>query len=68
MEQTISYTVLESTSLDDDWEKDFDDDVEVTEEDRRLAAEAARKLAESGAIVDDGDVSTILCWLDKKYA
>ena len=48
---------LESTSLDDDWEKDFDDDIEVTEEDMKLAAEAAKKLAESRATVDDGDVS-----------
>ena len=51
------YPFLESTSLDDDWEKDFDDDIEVTEEDMRLAAEAAKKLAESGATVDDGNVS-----------
>ena len=61
MQQHNNFIVLESTSIDDDWEKDFDDDVEVTEEDTRLAAEAAKKLAESGAIVDDGDVSTILC-------
>ena len=32
--------------MDDDWEKDFD--IEVSEEDIRLAQEAARKLADEG--------------------
>ena len=37
---------LELSSVDDDWEKDFD--IEVSEEDIRLAQEAARKLADEG--------------------
>lgn len=45
------FPVSELSSVDDDWEKDFD--IEVSEEDIRLAQEAARKLAENKATVDD---------------
>ena len=52
---------LESTSLDDEWEKEFD--IEVTEEDIRMAQEAAKKLAdqekseEKASAADPVDVS-----------
>ena len=43
------FVVLESSSLDDDWEQEFD--IEVTEEDIKLAQEAAKDLAEGDADV-----------------
>jgi len=46
-------TNKESSSLDDDWEKEFD--LEVTEEDLRLAQEAAKMLKEKGVIADGDD-------------
>ena len=47
------YICSESSSLDDDWEKEFD--LEVTEEDLRLAQEAAKMLKEKGVISADAD-------------
>ena len=43
---TDLYVFSESSSLDEDWEKDFD--IEVTEEDLRLAQEAAKKIGTTG--------------------
>ncbi len=46
--------ISESSGLDDDWEADFDsEDLEVTEEEMKLAAEAAKKLAETGAVDEE---------------
>ncbi len=71
MKQTQRLNVVlyraESVSLDDDWERDFDDDdLEVTEEEIKLAAEAAKKLALAGNTGgDDDDVRSTSTFCDE---